>query len=126
MFKPNLDIPPIRQRIFIQGALVGEVVRPWSWQSESGGWQVARPYALVCSACLEVWAMLPFVERQEPFVIHSVACPAHADPYGNVPGSLFPRWGWLETVHDPFLFAALPRELLQREFNLHINHLLRS
>lgn len=76
-----------------------------------------RPFdsmAFFCSECGEVWARVHVPGRY--YVPMSVDCEKHAarSPF-HFPGSLWISW-------LPEYLACLPREVLLREFNLHLQH----
>ncbi len=71
-------------------------------------------YAWFCPKCGRIWAKAA-VEGQE-FMVMTQPCDLEtADNYFIVPGSL-----WL-TLRPEYI-QSLPREVLLREFQLHLNH----
>lgn len=85
------------------------------------GWHVASSQILVCPTCWEPWAVLKFVDDQQawPTAQFCRSCSPPADNnWYPVPGSILVEEGW--GVIDTALLAALPEDLLRREFNLHM------
>jgi len=87
--------------------------------SFSNSTHVAVSTILVCPACTRTWAMLllegdTFAWPRSAFC----GCISYADEWHPVPGSILIEEGW--GVIDDSLLAALPDELVKREFQLHM------
>lgn len=79
-------------------------------------WQAPRSYAWACPKCGDIWARA--VVAMQPFMFFSHPCEAHSDalpPSLIIGGSL-----WLPLQNG--FNQTLSRELLIREFQLHLNH----
>ena len=110
----NERIPLQRQVFVLEGKILTEFPRPYSWQRESlGGWSTCSPYAWVCPKCLRVWA-IAFIEGRgdELMEVTSALCEEHGG------GSLLEVWR--DEFRDPALLDYATPEFIQREFNLAI------
>lgn len=103
--------------------LVTRVHREHSFHQQT---HVAKSHALFCPACQEVWAILKFEDDDDDYVWPVAQFCEHHKPEGltkqsgwfPVPGSILVEEGW--GVIDDSLLRALPKELLRREFDLHV------
>lgn len=90
---------------------------------------MAGAYALVCPVCVEIWAKLPLESpdgRYRPITeIHAQPCNLHSIDEWNVAGSLLVRYGPDGLPRDPLLLDYMPESLLEREYEVHIEHYLR-
>lgn len=102
---------PSRQTIFVDGYPPYIVERDRSWPSSwaADAWMWAHSMALICPRCLKQWAILHF-EGDENIHPQGAFCEEHGD------GRLLLRYG----SPDKPLLAALPPDLLRREFELAI------
>ncbi len=80
---------------------------------------VACSVLIVCPTCHRMWATLKFVDTQIawPRAQWCEGC-NQKDPWHPVPGSILIEEGW-GTIDDSLL-AALPPDLVAREFYLHL------
>lgn len=117
----NLDIPPVRQVIFLNGRYFTEFDRPYSWkQEEDFGWQTTSPQAWICPKCLTVWAKIyepSNLERTFGIV---------AEPCTSCGGD-----GSLLRMHpfylvDPGLLDFGTEEFVKREFDVALDNLERK
>ena len=106
----------LRQRIVLDDR-VWEIHRHHSFGDST---HVACSQLLVCPACSRPWAMLHLLD-EDPFVWPYAAfcgCIPYRDDWRPVPGSILIEEGW--GLIDESLLAALPPELVRREFDLHL------
>lgn len=82
-----------------------EFSRPYSWQTEEGGWICAQTMAFVCPVCLEIWGR-SYIEGEGRYRIVGRECEVHGG--GNFISEGW--WGW-----DPALLDYAPLPFLQRE-----------
>jgi len=102
--------------MFVQTVIIGRVtyppqVRRTVWNVDRGG---VVSYAWFCPYCADIWARA-IVTTAPVFQSNAHPCEKHLLPDGwlfQLPGSIFLSW-------DKDFTAALPRELWEREFNLH-------
>ena len=106
----------MRRQTILLGDQVFTVER---WHSFSNATHVACGEALVCPRCAKVWAVLA-LEGEEEVWARSQSCGEcrHRWDWCPVPGSLLVEEGY--GVIDDSLLAALPFELVEREFKLHL------
>ena len=112
---------PRKQTVFIDGLPPQEFLRPYSWQTDTGGWQVGFSQALVCPVCLRVWAKL-HMEGHDNFVVRGQPCAKHPTTKYHVAGSLIVSDSPLYLTQDMGLWEHLPENLLRREFDLILQH----
>ena len=89
--------------------------------SFGGEGHVAYSQLLVCPMCTHIWATLKFVDEELcwPVAQFCELChPREKFSLHPVAGSLLVEEGY--GVIDDSLLAALPPELVEREFNLHL------
>ena len=91
--------------------------------SFNGQMNVAKSHMLICPKCKHKWAELElYPEDGQQELLWPVAQTCEncsiEDEWMPVPGSLLVEEGW--GIIDDSLLAALPEELLRREFWLHI------
>jgi hypothetical protein len=81
---------------------------------------VACSEMLVCPRCRDVWAYLIFRDEVDcwPTAQFCENCVIAKDDWHPVPGSLLVEEGY--GVIDDALLAALPYDLVKREFDLHL------
>jgi hypothetical protein len=84
------------------------------------GWPV-NDLAFICPECLDVWATIE-AEGDRPYQIQVISCENHLSTHwilNPIPGSILDN-SMFSNGPDWDLLAALPIELLRREYNLHI------
>lgn len=95
------------------------VHREHAFHSGYGGWMVPVSYLLVCPQCFETWGMVKYLEDRQAWPVsqYCAACGVK-DDWHPVPGSILleEAYGTIDTA----LLAALPEELIRREFDLHM------
>jgi hypothetical protein len=83
---------------------------------------VAVSQLLICPRCHKTWAKLEFDGDRCAWPVAQFCENCNEpDEWIPVPGSLLNEEGW--GIIDDSLLAALPEELVRREFNLHIKAL---
>jgi hypothetical protein len=106
------------QHITIKGTPEAFVHREHSYNGQT---KVAYSHMLICPKCCQIWATLRFLQDDDglvwPVAQFCEEC-ASKDDWHPVPGSILKEEGW--GVIDNSLLAALPPELVKREFNLHM------
>lgn len=110
----------IRTQVINLGAAQYFIHREHSFTGhDSNGWYEAHSEILVCPRCHKSWAELLFVDDQDwwPTSAYCEQCNVK-DDWHPVPGSILVEEGY--GVIDTALLAALPKELVEREFKLHI------
>jgi hypothetical protein len=80
----------------------GEAQQPW-------------PYVVFCSECGEIWARMPVDGSEREWGVLGRHCEAHSHFSREVPGSLIADW-------EPEFFKSFSREMIEREFKLHMNY----
>ena len=127
---------PTARMTVVLGSRLWTFDRPtaWQWSDDSEGWSCAHSWTYLCPTCGEVWGRAVFnASKQEgeslgKSFLHvpvSQPCSKHPTTRWNVAGSLLGRYGPDGLPHDPALLHFMPRELLVREFDLHLAHLER-
>jgi hypothetical protein len=104
--------------------LIGKDYGPYTWKIErehsfNGQLNTAASYMLVCPGCQRIWAK-HIIEGHDllyPRAQFCDMCNIVPDGWHPVPGSLLIEEGW--GVIDDSLLAAMPADLLEREYNLH-------
>lgn len=110
--------------------LFATFTRAGAWQhGSSEGWTTHQNLGFVCPVCCKVWGVLS--SGQGELVFTTSCCSRHAGQgeysFSRVDGSLLYSYSTFEYGNfDLPLLAALPPELLRREFDLHLNHFERS
>lgn len=112
---------PRLQTVFIDNLPPITFHRPYSWQSEDGGWQIGFSQALVCPTCLRVWAKL-HMEGCDLFRLRAAPCAKHPVGPPSVAGSIIVSDSPLYLTQDMGLWEHLPLTLLKREFELSLLH----
>ena len=109
---------PYTQEFILGNSWLGQSRRIPAWVHE----QAAAPdsLAMFCPVCGEVWARFPVLinatGKYVPFHVLTRNCWKHASEFLlNVPGSAWLSW-------DREFTNAFPREMLERELLLHLDH----
>lgn len=95
------------------------IEREHSFPGQGDGWHEAKSYSLHCPRCGSRWADVIFAGETLVWPVAQTceSCQVE-DEWMPVPGSLLVEEGY--GVIDTALLAALPEELVRREFQLHL------
>lgn len=125
---PSLDLE-VGREMFIQIITIEnkkwQISRPIYWRTSYVGWRRAKNHIFYCPQCGKVWGKLEIINLPPiPDLLMPVNWKTRAHPCQECWDSYFPPGSILAEDYniswaDPILIHYLPKELLDRELELH-------
>jgi hypothetical protein len=119
------------QTVSIVGLPPAAIHRSFSWKRKGhDGWSWSGNEVLICPRCLRQWAHLDYgcpMAHDEPVGCLSPTgafCGECGEGYSDVPAGSILYAGY--NLLDLPLLYALPENLLRREFEIHLKHLMKE